>query len=181
MEFPTRERKQKKLDLDSSRFYASSWQKCSLCILPLLFITLMLYFFFRWLKAFKPNNQNSLFGYYDLPTRGNTDYIYYVNHEADPTCRKNQRTFKQSEAYAKEQGGRLCTSEEIRTLLADKGGYLAVKRSYVATQDGDFKNWIDVSMIDPGNVVAEDSVNWSKDFNKYQPEDQTYPYWVGTT
>ena len=55
--------------------------------------------------------------------------------------------------------------------MADNGGYLTTERSYIATKDGGKQKWVDVSLLDPGKTVNADSVNWSNDFNKYQPKD----------
>lgn len=82
----------------------------------------------------------------EMPANGSFDNIHYETNGTDPTCRTNQHTYKESIAFAKAKGGRLCTPEELQSLLAEKN-YLTRETSYVATMEKVTKRgkWVSVS------------------------------------
>ena len=57
---------------------------------------------------------------HEVSSSGNIDNIFFETNGTDPICRNNQHTFSQSKSFAKQKGGRLCTSDEISTLINQK-------------------------------------------------------------
>ena len=116
----------------------------------------------------------------DEPISGQIGNIHFETNGTDPVCRSNQHTYSESQKIAKQHGGRLCTSDELKQVLKDKK-YLSEERSYAAVMDNGQPKWIDVGRDAPGSLVDAGSVKWTENYNIFEPKNLVYPYWVGTT
>lgn len=86
----------------------------------------------------------------------------------DPICPHDQKTFEESEAFAKAKGGRLCTPREI-LLLRLSLGHLSDDWSYAAARDrSNNPQWVEVSKQESAKrVVNAKDVKWTADYNSF--------------
>ena len=161
------------------------------CLIGVFLLSLFGYFLYRWSgffvtsSAWTPKNNKGLFGEEVLATSGSLDNIHFEWNKVDLTCRTGQNTWTASKTLAQKKGGRLCTTEEIDRLLKDQPlGYISSDLSYAAAENKGKAKWVDVSSInqeDSGEVIDGSKVPWTEDTKSYSANDNTYPYWVGTT
>ena len=85
----------------------------------------------------------------------------------DSICPINQRTFEESEAFAKSKGGILCKPSEILKLKLNEG-HLSEHKSYAAARDQhNNPKWIEVSgNPGPGTKLVVDAkdAKWTNNY-----------------
>ena len=142
-----------------------------------------LYILFKKLQFFKSAdgevfNSSGLSGLYSA--------THFEVLGSDRVCRKKQKTWTESEAYAKKKGGRLCWIGEVKDLINKyEGPVVQGDRAYIAAKDHKTgkKYWVQASRTRPGfpgKVYDGDDEPWTENYDAYDKKLHNYPYWVGT-
>ena len=117
----------------------------------------------------------------DQPISGQIGNVQFTTNGTDPVCRTNQHTFQESQAFAESKGGRLCTSQELQSMIHVQR-YLSSERSYAAAMEaGGQPKWVGVGYENKGEVLDARNVKWSDNYNYFEPKNMNYPFWVGNT